>query len=102
MLAQDAVEPRAVGQPKAYPEQVVKALKAYQLPRPVERFVRPFARLTGTSANLVLVRTNSTVSRQDLLLSSVTRLFGWREHSTRRRRRPAGKRGTSLASLPLA
>ncbi|BGP31648.1 hypothetical protein JCM10296v2_003422 [Rhodotorula toruloides] len=39
-LDPDAVEPRAVGQPKAYPEPVIKALKAYQLPRPVERFHR--------------------------------------------------------------
>ncbi|KAK4334038.1 hypothetical protein RTBOTA2_002769 [Rhodotorula toruloides] len=39
-LDPDAVEPRAVGQPKAYPEPVIKALKAYQLPRPIERFHR--------------------------------------------------------------
>lgn len=42
-LVQDAVGPRAVGQPKAYPEPVFKSLKAYQLPRPIERFVRSLA-----------------------------------------------------------
>ncbi|GEM07620.1 mitochondrial carrier protein [Rhodotorula toruloides] len=39
-LDPDVVEPRAVGQPKAYPEPVFKALKAYKLPRPVEQFHR--------------------------------------------------------------